>query len=142
MTQLKPHRVFAKTLAKNSENKMHDDAVARRFGFQGGLVPGVDVFAYMSHIPAAAAVWRSCRAARGPHVHGKSCREELRVPQSKVVPNMIAIIRHVVAVGKPADDLGAPFATDQDGQYREPDGKEPDVGQQPDVEAVSLRLLL
>jgi len=53
MTQLKPHRVFAKNLAKNSENKMHDDAVARRFGFQGGLVPGVDVFAYMSHMPVA-----------------------------------------------------------------------------------------
>jgi acyl dehydratase len=32
---------------------MHDDTVARRFGFSGGLVPGVDVYAYMAH-PAAA----------------------------------------------------------------------------------------
>jgi hypothetical protein len=32
---------------------MHDDSVARRFGFQGGLVPGVDVFAYMTHMPVA-----------------------------------------------------------------------------------------
>ena len=32
---------------------MHDDAVARRFGFSGGLVPGVDVYAYMAH-PAVA----------------------------------------------------------------------------------------
>jgi len=53
MTQLQPHLVLAKNLAKDSENKMHDDAVARRFGFQGGLVPGVDVFAYMSHMPVA-----------------------------------------------------------------------------------------
>jgi acyl dehydratase len=53
MTALKPHSVHAYNLAKNSENKMHDDQVARRFGFQGGLVPGVDVFAYMSHMPAA-----------------------------------------------------------------------------------------
>ena len=27
---------------------MHSDDVARRFGFQGGLVPGVTVFAYMT----------------------------------------------------------------------------------------------
>lgn len=53
MTALKPHNVHAYNLAKNSENKMHDDSVARRFGFQGGLVPGVDVFAYMSHMPVA-----------------------------------------------------------------------------------------
>ena len=53
MTQLQSHRVLAYNLAKESENKMHDDSVARRFGFQGGLVPGVDVFAYMSHMPVA-----------------------------------------------------------------------------------------
>lgn len=53
MTQLQIHRVSAYNLAKNSENKMHDDSVARRFGFQGGLVPGVEVFAYMSHMPLA-----------------------------------------------------------------------------------------
>lgn len=33
--------------ATESENRIHDDAVARRFGFSGGLVPGVDVYAYM-----------------------------------------------------------------------------------------------
>jgi acyl dehydratase len=53
MVVLPPHTVLAHNLAKNSENKMHDDSVARRFGFQGGLVPGVDVFAYMSHMPVA-----------------------------------------------------------------------------------------
>ena len=50
---LQPHSVSAVNLAKNSENRMHDDSVARRFGFKGGLVPGVDVFAYMSHMPVA-----------------------------------------------------------------------------------------
>lgn len=48
-----PHRVSAVNLAKNSENRMHDDSVAKKFGFKGGLVPGVDVFAYMSHMPVA-----------------------------------------------------------------------------------------
>ncbi len=37
--------------ATASENKIHDDATAAKFGFVGGLVPGVDVFAYMAHGP-------------------------------------------------------------------------------------------
>ncbi len=47
------YRVQAYNTAKLSENKMHDDTVARRFGFSGGLVPGVDVMAYMMHLPVA-----------------------------------------------------------------------------------------
>src|SRR3954467_8464219 len=43
--------VQAYNTAKQSENKMHDDSVAQRFGFAGGLVPGVDVMAYMMHLP-------------------------------------------------------------------------------------------
>src|SRR5690348_15694509 len=46
-----PHRVEAFNASKDSENKIHDDAVAQRFGFRGGLVPGVDVYAYMTHLP-------------------------------------------------------------------------------------------
>src|SRR5215469_9044616 len=45
--------VSAYNTAKQSENKMHDDTVARQFGFSGGLVPGVDVMAYMMHLPVA-----------------------------------------------------------------------------------------
>ena len=48
---LGPYRVEAFNASKASENKIHDDAVARRFGFRGGLVPGVDVYAYMTHLP-------------------------------------------------------------------------------------------
>ncbi|MBB5046281.1 acyl dehydratase [Rhodopseudomonas rhenobacensis] len=48
-----PYGVVAHNSAKQSENRMHDDAVARRFGFVGGLVPGVDVLAYMTHLPVA-----------------------------------------------------------------------------------------
>ena len=51
--RLETYRVEAYNTAKQSENKMHDDNVARRFGFSGGLVPGVDVFAYMMHVPLA-----------------------------------------------------------------------------------------
>ncbi|MEA2884774.1 MAG: hypothetical protein QOH32_4030 [Bradyrhizobium sp.] len=45
--------VQACNTARQSENKMHDDSVAQRFGFSGGLVPGVDVLAYMVHVPVA-----------------------------------------------------------------------------------------
>jgi acyl dehydratase len=48
---LPAYSVAAYNTAKSSENKIHDDTVARRFGFRGGLVPGVDVYAYMTHLP-------------------------------------------------------------------------------------------
>lgn len=50
---LAPHTVNAFNSSRESENKIHDDAVAGRFGFRGGLVPGVDVYAYMTHLPVA-----------------------------------------------------------------------------------------
>jgi acyl dehydratase len=50
-SRIEPYRVQAYNTAKLSENKMHDDTVAKRFGFSGGLVPGVDVMAYMMHLP-------------------------------------------------------------------------------------------
>jgi acyl dehydratase len=52
-SRLETYRVAAYNTAKLSENKMHDDTVAKRFGFSGGLVPGVDVMAYMMHMPVA-----------------------------------------------------------------------------------------
>jgi len=60
---LSPYRVEAFNTAKASENKIHDDAVARRFGFGGGLVPGVDVYAYMAHLPVA--LWGRAWLERG-----------------------------------------------------------------------------
>ncbi len=50
---LEIYRVQAYNTARQSENKMHDDTVAKRFGFSGGLVPGVDVMAYMMHLPVS-----------------------------------------------------------------------------------------
>lgn len=52
-SRLETYRVKAYNSAWQSENKMHDDTVARRFGFSGGLVPGVDVMAYMMHVPVS-----------------------------------------------------------------------------------------
>jgi hypothetical protein len=52
-SRLETYRVEAYNTAKLSKNKMHDDTVAKRFGFSGGLVPGVDVMDYMMHLPVA-----------------------------------------------------------------------------------------
>lgn len=42
------YRVKAHNTAIDSENKIHDDEVAARYGFRGGLVPGVTIYAYMT----------------------------------------------------------------------------------------------
>jgi len=60
---MRSHRVAAHNTATASANKIHDDEVARRYGFGGGLVPGVDVYAYMTHVPAEA--WGRDWLARG-----------------------------------------------------------------------------
>jgi acyl dehydratase len=48
------YELIAHNTATASTNKIHDDEVARRYGFRGGLVPGVDVYAYLTRAPAAA----------------------------------------------------------------------------------------
>ena len=40
--------VVAHNFAADSENKIHSDDVASEYGFKGGLVPGVGVYAYMT----------------------------------------------------------------------------------------------
>ena len=40
--------IEAYNTATDSTNRMHDDTVARTYGFRGGLVPGVDVWAYLT----------------------------------------------------------------------------------------------
>lgn len=60
---MEPHSLVAHNTATASTNKIHDDEVAKRFGFRGGLVPGVDVYAYLTHPPAAA--WGLDWLARG-----------------------------------------------------------------------------
>ena len=47
------YEVVAFNTATQSANKIHDDTVASGLGFKGGLVPGVDVLAYLTHLPAA-----------------------------------------------------------------------------------------
>jgi acyl dehydratase len=43
------YEVRAYNTASASENAIHHDDVAQAYGFSGGLVPGVDVYAYLTH---------------------------------------------------------------------------------------------
>lgn len=47
-SELPVHRVRAHNSALQSENKIHDDAIAAKYGFRGGLVPGVNVYGYLT----------------------------------------------------------------------------------------------
>ena len=49
MKTITDHQLEAYNTSKDSDNKIHDDAVAKKFGFAGGLVPGVDVYAYLTN---------------------------------------------------------------------------------------------
>ncbi len=57
------YQVEAYNTSKHSDNKIHDDTVAKKFGFSGGLVPGVDVYAYLTH--PAAELWGEEWLTRG-----------------------------------------------------------------------------
>jgi acyl-coenzyme A thioesterase PaaI-like protein len=51
---VRPRSLVARNTATESTNRIHSDEVAQQYGFRGGLVPGVDVYAYLAHPPAAA----------------------------------------------------------------------------------------
>ena len=89
---------------------MHDDTVAKRFGFSGGLVPGVDVMAYMMHMPVAK--WGRAFLERGliearfvkPVYDGETGRRHRRGKQRRAVdrgqePRRALRDRHGVAAG-------------------------------------------
>lgn len=59
------YRVITRNDAASHENLIHSDAVARRYGFAGGLVPGVTVFAQMTQPLIAAHGERWLAAACG-----------------------------------------------------------------------------
>ena len=43
-----PYTVVARNIDPAADNRIHDDDVAQRLGFSGALVPGVELFAYLT----------------------------------------------------------------------------------------------
>lgn len=116
MTQPAPWSVIAYNTASQSQNKIHDDEVARRYGFRGGLVPGVDDYAYLAHTPAE--LWgldwleRGTMSARfhepvyeGERVEVRSGPVEQRDGEERVTLELIGPDGTVCATGQAAIDL-------------------------------------
>src|SRR5207302_231660 len=57
--RLPEYHVKARNTSSSSENKIHDEQIARQYGFRGALVPGVTVYAYLTHplVEAFGAAW-------------------------------------------------------------------------------------
>ncbi len=43
------YQVVARNFSKAHENKIHDDEIARKYGFEGALVPGVAVYGHLTY---------------------------------------------------------------------------------------------
>jgi hypothetical protein len=58
---LPAYRVKARNTSSTSENAIHHDDVARRYGFAAALVPGVTLYAYLTHpvVEALGTAWLS-----------------------------------------------------------------------------------
>lgn len=120
---MQPHSLVAFNTATASANKIHDDEVARRFGFRGGLVPGVDVYAYLCHPPVMA--WGLAWLERGTM--------RARFHQPVYDGHRVEIAPGPDGRLELRDDAGARCA---DGQATLPDGAAPlpDPADWPDVE--------
>ncbi len=78
---LKPHLVCAHNFAEKSDNKIHDNDVAARMGYLGGLVPGVALYAYMT-VPLArdfGADWIASGAMSAKFIQPIYAGEEVKV---------------------------------------------------------------
>jgi len=78
---LPEYLVKAVNTSTDSENKIHDDQTARRYGFAGGLVPGVTVYAYLTHpvVEALGAAWLQRGTATVRFLKPVLAGEEVRV---------------------------------------------------------------
>jgi len=75
------YRVRAHNIAAESENKIHDDTVARQYGFSGGLVPGIVVYGYLTRpvVERLGMEWLGCGTAAARFVQPCYEDEEISV---------------------------------------------------------------
>lgn len=84
---LPTHSVIGFNYAEDHDNKIHSDDVASQYGFKGGLVPGVGVYAYLTHpvIEAFGTEWlqRGAMTAKflKPIYHGEEATVRTTVVQ-------------------------------------------------------------
>lgn len=119
------HDVCAINLSATSENKIHDDAIARTYGFTGALVPGVEVYAYMTHAPVArwGRAWLESGTAEcrfvAPVYDGDRARvDEQRGPEGYRL--FVACGERLCATGSATEPGTAPAPLVRHGSHRPP----------------------
>ncbi len=110
---LPEYRVRARNTSAGGDNKIHDDEVARRHGFAGALVPGVTVYAYLTHPLAEAlgAPWLSRGTASVRFVKPVLDGEEVRVTGAITARTTEGVIARVTAVTASAGECAVLEAT-------------------------------
>ena len=96
--ELPTRTLVAKNYATDSANRMHSDDGAAPYGFRGGLVPGIGIYAYMT-IPVAEALgaeWVKHGTFRGkfikPVYHGETITIQSRVVDIDPVRISVSVI--------------------------------------------------
>src|SRR5438552_11195823 len=110
---LPEYRVKARNTAESPENKIHDDAVARQYGFRGGLVPGVTVYAYLTLplVAAFGAAWLERGTAAVRFVEPVLDGEELTVAGTVVGRDAKGVTATLVASTAAAGECATLTAT-------------------------------
>jgi acyl dehydratase len=101
---LPEYHVKARNTSSSSENKIHDEQIARQYGFRGALVPGVTVYAYLTHplVEAFGAAWLERGTANVRFVKPIHDGEEVRlagVVTERDAKRLIATVTATTAVG-------------------------------------------
>src|ERR1700683_1273161 len=108
------YRITAHNSAGASENRIHADQEGQRYGFRGGLVPGVAVYAYASHalLDALGPAWVGQGAARirflSPCYDGDEITVSVSPARSGPVQFSVTVGERVCATGSasvPAQSL-------------------------------------
>ena len=99
---LPKYSVKAVNTSTDSENKIHDDATARRYGFAGGLVPGVTVYAYLTEplVAAFGSAWLQRGTASVKFVKPVFDGEEVTVTGEVTATGVLNINGKDVAITK------------------------------------------
>ncbi len=142
-------RIRAHNFAEASENKMHSDETAAQYGFEGGLVPGVGVYAYMTVpvVQALGVAWIERGTMTGKFIKPVYHGEEVRVTAKAIAAGVPTIEMNVFnsadvlcAVGEAM--LPAEVAVVEPGRHPHAPLPPKEARLEPSVEALPVGLVL
>lgn len=124
------YTITARNPATESENRIHADDIAARYGFRGGLVPGVIVYGYVATGLAEDPEWIARGGAevrfRKPCYDG----EQIEISLDSDGTIEVRAREEVCVTGKAQAEAGGPDVTSRDAA--------PDVSQRPPASPAAL----